>query len=131
MSDHFDAHRESPTLRKAQLAFNTALIDALLPELRMAARGSGYAIAIHGTLARDIDLVAIPWTNQADDPDFLVDRLLGVIAGHVGRAVRHGKWTEKPHGRRAVTIIHSHMGGEIDLSVMPRATSAVDEDEDE
>lgn len=130
MSDHFDAHRESPTLRKAQLAFNTALIEVMLPEMRMAARGAGYALAVHGTLARDIDLVAIPWTGQAFEPDVLVERLLGVVSGHVGRASRHGKWTEKPHGRRAITIIHSHLGGEIDLSVMPRI-EADDEDEDE
>ncbi len=127
MSDHFDAHRESATLRKAQLAFNTTLLEAMLPDMRMAARGCGYALTMHGTLARDIDLVAIPWTDRADTPDLLVDRLLGVVAGHAGRALRSAAWTEKPHGRRAVTIIHTHMGGEIDLSIMPRIEKGGDQ----
>jgi hypothetical protein len=32
---------------------------------RVVARSKGYALAVHGSLARDIDLVAVPWVEEA------------------------------------------------------------------
>lgn len=121
MSDIFDARADSPALRAATKAFVEAFLAEVLEDLRLAARGSGYAVAVHGSRARDIDMIAIPWTIQADSPDFLVKRLCGVLAGKVGRAVySKSEWSDKPHGRRATTIIMPGMCPEIDLSVMPR-----------
>lgn len=122
-----DKHRNA-ALRAASSAFLAELVERLLPPMREAALGFGYAIAVHGSLARDVDLVAIPWTESAADPDVLVESLVGVVRGVVGRAYTHkGKrksdrfaWAEKPHGRRAVLIHHAGFIGEIDLSVMPR-----------
>jgi hypothetical protein len=92
---------------------------ALYPILCEVARAHGYALTIHGTLQRDMDLVAIPWTDEAADPEVLVKSLRD-----------RGQWFKfpeghpildsdpKPHGRRAWTI---PLMGEtfIDLSVMP------------
>lgn len=118
MSDGFESRKDSPALRRATRAYVEQLLEDLLPPLRLAARGCGYAIAVHGSLARDIDLVAIPWTAGAYTPDKLVERLLGVVAGVLGRAVAPGEWSDKPHGRKALTIITSGPA-EIDLSIMP------------
>ncbi|WP_294138294.1 hypothetical protein [Sphingomonas sp.] len=118
MSGYFDVRKDSPIERKAQKAYVETLLADLLPPLRMAARGCGYAIAVHGSLCRDIDLIAIPWTENADDEKLLVDRLVGVIAGQLGRASAQD-WKDMPHGRRAVLIYHAGHGAEIDLSVMP------------
>lgn len=128
MSDHFDARKDSPALRRATRAYVEQLLEDLLPPLRMAARGCGYAIAVHGSLSRDIDLVAIPWTASAYSPEKLVERLLGIIAGVMGRATVAGEWTDKPHGRRALIII---TGGEpeIDLSIMPKVATKEDDEE--
>ena len=121
MSDHFESRVDVPTFRKAQRAYIEAMLDDLLPPLRLAARGCGYALAVHGSLARDIDLVAIPWTSSATSAKALVDRLCGVIAGICGRAHPLGEWTTKPHGRQALIIITSG-DAEIDLSIMPLGT---------
>jgi len=126
MSDFFESRKDCPTFRKAQRAYIEAVLDDLLPPLRVAARGCGYAIAVHGSLARDIDLVAIPWTSQAYEAKVLVDRLCGVIAGICGRAHPSKDWTNKPHGRQALIIITAGEA-EIDLSIMPRDTPAGDE----
>ena len=120
MSSYFDVRSDAPAERRAQRAYIETLLDELLPPLRLAARGCGYAIAVHGSLCRDIDLIAVPWTEQADDEKLLVERLLGVLAGFLGRATAQ-EWSDKPHGRRAVLIYHAGNGAEIDLSVMPRA----------
>lgn len=119
MSEIFEVRSDSPLVRAASMAFVDVLLGELMPHLSLVARGCGYALAVHGSRSRDIDIIAVPWTNQADAADFLVDRLCGALAGHVGRAVRLNDWSDRPHGRRSITIILPGMCPEIDLSVMP------------
>lgn len=91
--------------------------DILLPVLREVARQCGYAIAVHGSLERDIDLVAIPWCDMAMTTDYLIDRLYGVVQVVLGPATLDDA-VVKPHGRKALTMRfcgHHY----IDLSVMP------------
>ena len=99
------------------------LLSHILEPMRTVARDAGYAITVHGSLARDIDLVAIPWVETHVMPaDFLVTRLAAVVASITGRCNAMADWTEKPHGRRAKTLMvwgerFGHV--DIDLSVMP------------
>lgn len=124
MSDCFDSRKDVPVIRRANAAYIATLAEELLPPLRLAARGAGYALAVHGTMARDIDLIAVAWTENASDADYLLGQLKGVIAGVTGRALtQSGGWTKKPHGRLAQTIIHAGHDAEIDLSVIPPTTS--------
>lgn len=106
-----------------QGAYNRALLDLILPPMRLAAKEFGYSIAVHGSLNRDIDLVAIPWReHNLAEPDDLVVALCGAARGVIGRCGRQGKdWTEKPHGRRAVTLLAwvGENTAHLDLSVMP------------
>jgi hypothetical protein len=105
------------------LARNTALLEHILEPMRRVARDAGYAITVHGSLARDIDLVAIPCAERTDEPDYLVTRLAAAVASITGRCNAYADWEEKPHGRRAKSIL---VWGErfgsitLDLSVMPR-----------
>lgn len=132
MSEYFDARTDCPALKRATRAFSDALLTEILPDLQLAARGAGYALALHGSRARDIDLLAAPWGKHALSPDELVDRLLGVLDGKLGRSFTYTKktrskklrdWSEKPHGRRAIILHLPGMCPEIDLSVMPRIES--------
>lgn len=98
----------------------------LLPRIRKTAKKLGYAIAIHGSLARDFDLLAVPWVDKASEPQKLVDTIaeevggfvIGDTGGHKGGTVSQ-KPTKQPHGRMSWNIC---WGGRvfIDLSVMPR-----------
>ena len=86
------------------------------------ARECGYALALHGTMARDLDVVAVPWTEEAVDAEDLVRRLTEACAwtcGDDGLLVVGP--TNKPHGRRAwsVPFFATHF---VDVSVMPRTT---------
>ncbi len=47
------------------VAASKAYVKALLPALRYLAHGCGYALTTHGTMRRDIDLVAVPWRDGA------------------------------------------------------------------
>lgn len=94
----------------------------LMPAMIKAAQKCGYALAIHGSMERDFDLVAVPWTVEAVS----VEELVLALRASVG-ALRLEGWedgafknpTMKPHGRMAWTLM---LGGDwyVDLSVMPR-----------
>jgi hypothetical protein len=85
------------------------------------ARAHGYALAIHGSVVSDLDLVAIPWTDAAAPAEVVVEALRKHI-GHVTTVPAQLK-TEgaeaKPHGRQAWNLYMDH-GAKVDLSVMPR-----------
>lgn len=86
---------------------------AMYPELAEIARTHGYALAIHGSLARDFDLVCIPWADTPSVPD-------DVISAMGKHFVFHPQGPEKKnHGRIAYTISVSWGECFIDLSFMP------------
>lgn len=122
---------ESNRLRQACLT----KAQVLIPALRIIARQGGYAVAVHGSLARDIDVVAIPWTEDAVPADALaealiseIERVNGVALVLNNRQADINDFTQRnpqprPHGRLAWAI---HLGGGpyIDLSVIaPRGES--------
>lgn len=96
----------------------------LLPEIREAAKKCGYAIGVHGSLKRDFDLIACPWSDDAVSADELA---LVVYEAARCRGWR-GWWNDnpkakKPHGRKCYTMDWGALEdnkGYIDLSVMPR-----------
>lgn len=116
-----------------QGAYNRALLDLILPPMRRAAKDAGYAITVHGSLNRDIDLVAVPWREHGvAGPDHLVISLCGAVRGVTGRChFMSGRnqdgsgsivdWTPKPHGRKAATLLTwcGENSANLDLSVMP------------
>lgn len=93
--------------------------------IRAKAREMGYAIGVHGSLARDIDLIACPWTYDAASPEKLAGSLLELTGGHLSWSMQGREFTlagcpgDKPHGRLG-WVINLDGGVYIDLSVMPR-----------
>ena len=94
-----------------------AYCDALLPVLRIVAESCGYAIAVHGSLERDIDLLAAPWRDMEMKAEYFVEQIVKVVDSVCTVEKVNGPEL-KPHGRKAWSI---HFCGEhyIDLSVMP------------
>lgn len=108
-----------PAIREATGAYCRSLLDSVLPAIREAAKFQGYAVAVHGSLKRDIDLIAVAWTETARPPDELVRVIQGAVGGILGNCLRIGEPSIKPHGRIAYTLIHPGFAGEIDLSIIP------------
>jgi hypothetical protein len=104
----------------------------LYDHLVAVARDKGYALALHGSMVRDLDLIACPWTEEAVSAEELIAALTEAAGGFrydvhdpdqaVGTAREGRDPTPKPHGRLAWAI---HFYGEpyIDVSVMPRITT--------
>lgn len=119
------AKNENPAIREATGAFCRSILDAILPAVREVARFNGYAVAVHGSLKRDIDLVAIAWTDQAVPAGDLVHAVRGAIAAILGNCIMLGEIKPKPHGRVACTLVHPGFAGEIDLSIVPPSVAQV------
>lgn len=87
----------------------------LYPELAEYFRGHGYALAIHGSLARDFDLVAVPWIEEPTQPQAVVRMLCQQYA-----FTQSGEPETKLHGRLSYAICTALFGEcFLDLSFMP------------
>ncbi len=81
--------------------------------IRAIARGLGYAITVHGSFERDLDLVAIPWVENAVHADVLVAEICKAI-----NARQVGEFELKPHTRIATTLQIDGYYRPIDLSII-------------
>lgn len=93
---------------------------ALYPELAELARSHGYALAVHGSLSRDFDLIAVPWGEKPSDPYFLVKAIeerftIRMIGGPEVKA----------HGRIAYSLSIGFGHCAVDLSFTPIAETAI------
>ena len=94
----------------------------LYPVLAELANKRGYALALHGSLQRDLDVVALPWSDEASSPEDLAEDFLlyaEIYGMKLGDDHPNRKPAIKPHGRLAWTI-PLWAGAYIDLSVMPK-----------
>lgn len=107
----------------------------IYPILAEVARDHGYALAVHGTVARDFDLVAIPWTDEAVSADELMLALIEradyirdpLIL--VDKLFEEPLMAQKPHGRVAWSIPLEGGSACLDISVLPRAVPETDVEE--
>jgi len=113
--------RCEPTEQPGGAAFG--IIDPdyarVFTQARAIAWQEGYAIMMHGSFTRDLDLLAVPWTDAASEPEHLVRRIeTATKLKNISR--KPGK---KPHGRIAWTLTFPTFGDPrfVDLGIMPRA----------
>ncbi|AZP72829.1 hypothetical protein EJJ20_29950 [Pseudomonas poae] len=95
-------------------ANNAPTYMCLYPGLAEIARANGYALAVHGSLARDMDLIAVPWIDSPSSPGAVI----AAIESAYGIR-RIGDLTAAPHGRMVQTIGIQFGECFIDLSFMP------------
>jgi len=124
------------------------MFACLYPGLCDVARTHGYALALHGSLVTDMDLIAVPWIPEAIEAEDLMVLFMDHLNAVDYRDLLRrdcGSWaTEaqidqmvkgeqerctdpvgplncslKPHGRKAWNL-YLHAGVKIDLSVMPK-----------
>ena len=93
------------------------------------AKQHGYALAVHGSVSRDLDLIAVPWVEDAADGLTLIK----AFKDATGCVTTGKEWDDlvpdcdpakKPHGRLAYSIHFTEKamyGTYVDISVMPRA----------
>jgi hypothetical protein len=71
--------------------------------LKDIARGYGYNLVLHGSLNRDLDLVAIPWQLDVKDHDEMIQEFCKVIGGRQMLQDDDSRYCF-PHGRMSYVI---------------------------
>lgn len=102
---------------------------ALYPMLHAIAKRHGYALAVHGSFHRDMDLIAVPWIEEASEPLTLIKAFKKATATVVhhedgDHLFKDCNPTTKPHGRVAYSLHVTNKGmygGYLDISVLPKA----------
>jgi hypothetical protein len=84
---------------------------------RLLAWQEGYAIALHGSFTRDLDLIAVPWAENACDCWHLVKRIEDAT-----KLKSLGAPSVRPNGRLTWTLTFPAFGDPrfVDLSVMSK-----------
>ena len=89
--------------------------------LAKCARNHGYALAVHGSMLRDVDMIAVPWVRKCKAPSTLIKALFGIVKATSGSEkvyVRINKKPElKPHGRLGWSLFFSR-DAYLDISVL-------------
>ncbi len=78
--------------------------------LQERARQMGYNLLLHGSLARDCDLVAVPWTYSPADHFELIAELDYILTGYRGCVSREYNYSVLPGGRHSY-VINLNRGG--------------------
>lgn len=107
-----------PEPERTKPAFYAAMFPALLEH----AQQHGYTLLPHGSMVRDFDLVAVPWTEGATTAEKLIGDLAVVFGDDRYAEQREAALKSehpKPHGRRQFTVLLGGGGPRLDISVMP------------
>jgi hypothetical protein len=86
--------------------------DVTIERIRKIGRECGYAVAVHGSRVRDLDLVAIPWVHDSTSVGHLLDKLLDA-----GFMYRDSEVELKPH-RVAMPLFGGGGCEYVDLSIV-------------
>ena len=79
----------------------------------------GYALSLHGSMARDLDLIAVPWSDDADNPEKLIAAFVRFVISKSDVHISSPVPVNRPHGRLSYIVPIGHGDQYLDVSVMP------------
>jgi len=86
------------------------LYAVYFPFLKEIALKYGYNLVIHGSMNRDMDLIAIPWNNELRPHLEMITEMSDFIGGEIMINDDKRLFSDKPHGR-VVYVIDIYRGG--------------------
>jgi hypothetical protein len=90
----------------------------LYPQLAKVFREHGYALAVHGSVGRDFDLIAVPWVAEAGDPQDVIAACLAKFA--FDKIPGQTVYSPRAHSRIAYKLHLSFGDCALDISFTPR-----------
>jgi len=97
-------------------------------ELKTIAREYGYNLVLHGSMNRDLDLIAIPWVNDPKDEFEMIQHFDRHLRGYYSEQKDNYLFSMLPAGRKSYVINLNRSGAwnnyedaqyYIDISVTP------------
>jgi len=89
-------HRESVTTNGRAVFYAT-----LWNDLRQAAMDNGWALGLHGSLASDMDIMAMPWTEEATTDSEMIEAIKNCFTEASKITVEE---SDMPNNRRVFTL---------------------------
>ena len=77
---------------------------SIYDDLRKAAMDCGWALALHGSLANDMDIMAMPWTEEAKPVEEMIKALSTCFDGNPFQDEHVKPHYDKPHNRVVYTM---------------------------
>lgn len=99
---------------KPKPSFAPVYTAAMYPDLAQIFRDHGWALAVHGSVTRDLDLIAVPWVEKPSPPDGVLAAMKAAI-----QVDFIGGLKPKLHGRTVQTVCVGFGSCYLDLSFMP------------
>lgn len=102
------------------MSFSEEKQDEFIAKVREIAEQCGYAVAVHGSRQRDLDLIAVPWIANAINPYQLVDAICERLHLMLKPYPEERLMTNperKPNGRIAWALMGAPACQYLDLSV--------------
>lgn len=90
----------------------------LYPKLAELFRSHGYALAVHGSVGTDFDLIAVPWVDEAGKPEDVIAECLKRFA--FDQPPDQAKPAPRAHSRCAYKLHLSFGDCSLDISFTPR-----------
>ena len=97
-----------------KMATMAPIYACMYPELAEQARSAGWALAVHGTMGRDFDLVYVPWVRDPVEPKEVVKKACSWFS-----ITQAGEPVTTYHGRQIFTVKLAFDEAFLDMSFMP------------
>jgi hypothetical protein len=81
-----------------------AFYACMLEDIRKCAMDNGWAVALHGSLSSDMDIIALPWVEKSVRFENLVAKISQLFDGNQCAENYFITYDEKPHNRVVATI---------------------------
>jgi hypothetical protein len=113
--------RESVSVGEIGVA---AFYASVLPAVTEVARKYGWAVAVHGSMNKDLDLMMMPWVEGAVSADEVIKRISDeCFTGNPFQDSHAMAHREKPNGRVVYTI-SIWKGTYLDINIIERGGSS-------
>lgn len=81
-----------------------AFYASIWPDIKQAALDCGWALGLHGSLNSDMDIMAMPWTEEATSKEELINSILKCFEGNIFNDISKIPYYNKPNNRIVYTI---------------------------
>ena len=81
-----------------------AFYACMWEDIRQCAMDNGWAVALHGSISSDMDIMAMPWVEKSVTFENLVAKISQLFDGNQMAETYFITYDEKPHNRVVATI---------------------------
>ncbi|MGN1187128.1 MAG: hypothetical protein ACI4R6_01435 [Lachnospiraceae bacterium] len=82
-----------------------AFYASIYDDLKHAAKKCGWALGLHGSLANDMDIMAMPWTEDAKPVEVVMRAMSDCFAENPFKDMHTIPYYEKPNNRVVYTML--------------------------